>query len=505
MFWPNFVNAGGIREGYAARGFAQHVAKLDEVALIFKEAILFTMCTLLKIEFPKRGDRLRKLQYGVFGLGNRQYEHFNKVDKLVAEQGGQRLVPVGLGDDAQCIEDDFSAWRDLVCLELNKIFRGEDDATVSTSYAAAVSEYRVVFHDQSGDSVSDKSSANSYANGNVVHDAQHPCRVNVAVTELHAPTSDCSCTHLEFDISGTGLADGTPLGGSAMPPPFPPCTSALIALAAYASDPSEANRLKHLASRTGKEEYSQYVVSGQRGLVEVMAEFPSANPPPEIGPSRIHVACAVVYEKTPTCRIHKGVCSTWMKNTSPIEESLDCSSAPIFVRSSNFILRADPKVPFIIIGPGTGLAPFRGSLQERLALKESGAELGPAVLYFGCRNSKLDYIYEDELNSFVKDGVISELVLAFSHEGHTREYVQHKMAERIQNTFLPATKIKYLMVFTASNVWNMISGGGYLYVCGDDRGMARDVHGTLHNIAQEQYLCLSLIPRVDVVFSFSAP
>ncbi|KAL6579382.1 MFS transporter multidrug-resistance type transporter [Orobanche minor] len=259
-FWPNFVNAGGIREGYAARGFAQHVAKLGEVALIFKEAI--RAFDLFLVRGQQRGDWLRKLQYGVFGLGNRQYEHFNKVDKLVAEQGGQRLVPVGLGDDDQCIEDDFSAWRDLVCLELNKIFRGEDDATVFTSYVAAVSEYRVVIHDQSGDSVSDKSSANSYANGNVDHDAQHPCRVNVAVTELHAPASDCSCTHLEFDISGTGLAG-----------------SALIALAAYASDPSEANRLKHLASRTGKEEYSQYVVSGQRGLLEVMAEFPSANPP----------------------------------------------------------------------------------------------------------------------------------------------------------------------------------------------------------------------------------
>ncbi|KAL6582421.1 MFS transporter multidrug-resistance type transporter [Orobanche minor] len=164
------------------------------------------------LQGQERGDWLRKLQYGVFGLGNRQCEHFNKiateVDKFVAEQGGQRLVPVGLGDDDQCIEDDLSAWRDLVCPELNKIFRGEDDATVSTSYGAAVLEFRIVFHDQSGDSVSDKSSANSYANGNAVHDAQHPCRVNVAVTsEPHAPASDRSCTHLEFDISGTGLAD----------------------------------------------------------------------------------------------------------------------------------------------------------------------------------------------------------------------------------------------------------------------------------------------------------
>ncbi|KAL6564912.1 MFS transporter multidrug-resistance type transporter [Orobanche minor] len=274
--------------------------------------ILFTTCTLLKIEFPKRGGWLRRLQYGVFGLGNRLYEHLNKiateVDKFVVEQGGQRLVPVGLGDDDQWIEDDFSAWHDLVCPELNKIFRIEDDATVSTSYAAAVSEYRVVFHDQSGNSVSDKSSANSYANGNAVHDAQHPCRVNVAVmSELHAPASDRSCTHLEFDISGTGLADEFR-------------RSALIALAAYASDPSEAIGSNTLLHTLEREEYSQYVVSGQKGLLKAMAEFPSANPPlgiffagvaprvqpifysisssPKIGPSRIHVTCALVYEKT---------------------------------------------------------------------------------------------------------------------------------------------------------------------------------------------------------------
>jgi cytochrome P450/NADPH-cytochrome P450 reductase len=118
-----------------------------------------------------------------------------------------------------------------------------------------------------------------------------------------------------------------------------------------------------------------------------------------------------------------------------------------------------------MVGAGTGLAPYRGFLQERAALKTQGNALGPAILFFGCRNPGQDYLYEEELQSFATDGVV-EVACAFSRvEGKPKQYVQQVITER------------------GDEVWQLLQQNAVVFVCGDASRMAPDVRrafGTLY-------------------------
>ncbi|PUA36516.1 NADPH--cytochrome reductase [Paenibacillus elgii] len=139
----------------------------------------------------------------------------------------------------------------------------------------------------------------------------------------------------------------------------------------------------------------------------------------------------------------------------------------MFVRTpeSGFQLPEDPQTPVIMVGPGTGVAPFRGFLQARAQMKREGQSLGEAHLYFGCRN-EADYIYREELEQYERDGVVT-LHTAFSRkEGVSKTYVQHLMANH------------------AAELIRILDAGGRLYVCGDGSKMAPDVENELKKAYQ---------------------
>ncbi|KAI1470674.1 NADPH-cytochrome P450 reductase [Daldinia caldariorum] len=142
---------------------------------------------------------------------------------------------------------------------------------------------------------------------------------------------------------------------------------------------------------------------------------------------------------------------------------------PVHVRHSNFKLPSDPSKPVILIGPGTGVAPFRGFVQERAKQAESGENVGRTLLFFGCRKQNEDFMYKSEWEDYKNAlGDKFELITAFSREGPKKVYVQHRLKERAQE------------------VNELLEKKAYLYVCGDAANMAREVNTVLAQIIAEQ-------------------
>lgn len=161
--------------------------------------------------------------------------------------------------------------------------------------------------------------------------------------------------------------------------------------------------------------------------------------------------------------IYKGVSSNYLAG----RRAGDTVHAIVRETKAGFRLPDDPMKPIVMIGPGTGLAPFRGFLQERAAMKASGKSLGPAMLFFGCRNPDQDFLYADELKKFADDN-ITELHTAFSRVSTPKSYVQDQIAAQ------------------KDRVWKLIEQGAIVYVCGDGGKMEPGVKKTLTDIYREK-------------------
>ena len=142
---------------------------------------------------------------------------------------------------------------------------------------------------------------------------------------------------------------------------------------------------------------------------------------------------------------------------------------PAFIQKSHgFKLPKDASTPIIMVGPGTGIAPFRAFLQERALMKDNPGEKGKNWLFFGAPHSATDFLYEHELKKYADDGVLTKLSLAFSRDQSEKIYVQHRMTEQ------------------AAELWAWLNDGAYFYVCGDAKRMASDVDHALTGVAASE-------------------
>lgn len=261
----------------------------------------------------------------------------------------------------------------------------------------------------------------------------------------------------------------------------------ITTLVNYTQCPDSKAKLSALAApeTDGVDLYRREVQAKRKSVLDLLEEFPACEIPFAVflelipwltpryysisssraaTPDRCSITVGVVEGPARSGRgTYHGVCSTYLSS----RKTGDIVQAVVQPPSSPFRLPEDPSVPIVMIGPGTGLAPFRGFIQARQAQKESGASLGDAMLFFGCRYPDQDFIYEDELKTAAEAGLI-ELHTAFSRAQSERIYVQDVLRQQ------------------ADKVWDLIEQGAMIYVCGDGASMEPDVRRELTKIYAER-------------------
>jgi sulfite reductase (NADPH) flavoprotein alpha-component len=252
-----------------------------------------------------------------------------------------------------------------------------------------------------------------------------------------------------------------------------PSDEAVEVLASRAINIEESQRLQALA------EGYPGASPENADLLELLQTFPSARPPvqeliaalavlqprlysisssPKATPSAVHLTVAAVRYRLRE-RARKGVASTFLA-----ERATAGTAVPVFVQQSRgFRPPKDNAAPMIMIGPGTGIAPFRAFLQERRIVGAKGRNW----LFFGDQHKASDFLYEDEIANFHRSGFLTELDLAFSRDQDERIYVQQRMRER------------------AKELWAWMEEGAYLYICGSI-AMGKDVAAALTAIIARQ-------------------
>lgn len=256
-----------------------------------------------------------------------------------------------------------------------------------------------------------------------------------------------------------------------------PTRKVLETLAIAATTHADRAKLANLLAPEAKDKLAAWLE--EREFVDLLGEFPDARLTPQIlvdhmrklmprlysiasspklFPTEVHLTVAAVrYETNQRSRV--GVASTFLADRAGPE-----TPVPVFVSDSHFGLPDDLTKDIIMVGPGTGIAPFRAFMQERVVIGATGRNW----LFFGDQHQASDYLYGPEWESLLADGRLTRLDLAFSRDQTAKVYVQDRMRA------------------AAAELWAWLERGAHFYVCGDAKRMAKDVDATLHAIVIQE-------------------
>jgi sulfite reductase (NADPH) flavoprotein alpha-component len=435
--------------------------------------------------------RLDDLRYSVLALGDATYEHFCKfgadLDARIYALGGTRIC-----ERAECnveVDEPFERWKGSVVSGLAETQAGAASAapaaanhpapqsrpqvhTRDNPYLAQVIEKRPLTHE-----VSSKRTVHvsiSLTDSEVHYECGDACGVfaqndPAVVEEILALTGFAS--EALVDMPGIGP---TPLV-EAFTHHLQPTRLSRKMVAAYAAL-GDCRKLEQLLAPDATSQLESYLYD--RGLVDLLEECPglltspeqligllpklstrlySISSSPAFHAGELHTTVAVVRYRSHN-RERGGVCSTMLSDRTPLG-----ARVPIYIQPNRkFRLPTDKTAPIIMIGPGTGVAPFRSFLHERRALGATGRNW----LFFGERSATTDFLYRDELEGMSVDGHLTRLDTAFSRDQEHKVYVQDRMIE------------------LGAEFWRWLQDGASIYVCGDASRMAKDVDAALHRVIE---------------------
>jgi sulfite reductase (NADPH) flavoprotein alpha-component len=456
--------------------------------------------------FPCCGD----LSYAFLALGDSSYEHFCKfgkdLDNKLAALGGVRIA-----ERVDCdldLDESFARWKTALYASLDEITAARPARTAPSSSVnpARPTETSVSIEDNEGPAAITHNRTNPYLAPLV--DKRPLTRDISSKLTLHLAfnISDSAVTYEAGDACGVipqndlSLVEEIlhTLNFSGQVPVQLPRSGAntlhdallnhlqitrltrkiIEAYATIGKQTAQCHTLFNLLVPEQQAHLEKYTCD--RGLIDLLHDYPnvlhdpadlvamlpslsprlySISSSPYAHAGEIHTTVAVVRYRSHN-RDRGGVCSTLLADRVPTGDSL-----PIYIQpNKKFRLPKNTDASVIMIGPGTGIAPFRSFLHQRRALGHTGRNW----LFFGERSANTDFLYQDELQSMHSDGHLTRLDLAFSRDQDRKIYVQDRMLEQ------------------AASFYAWLEEGASIYVCGDASRMAKDVDATLRTIVEQQ-------------------